>query len=414
MKKNKIFTASLASIAVLGASFLSSQHFVVKADTVEATNVNDANHSNQEKEDLINALDKLRSETIKKIDANDKILDKDRAIQEVDAIMAVAKNEIRNDSFSLDEFVNKLDVLGNPTNSTNQTSPVRASAEVVSSGDKEAMNTADKDEEYNRVNVSPFLNRSELPATSRTEWVLETSDGSTVAMVVDREKVDRTFSNYDDAMKTDGFTFKRTVTDGTVTRHIYTTTAKTIEETEWVDEDGNILFEAKDGLKDENYNSYNDILVKRGYKLIDILDDDRFFDHDSYSKVVRGFLYKKVGNPSETVVNTGTVATNGETNHNHSEVLSADIPAPTPAVPATPNAPERTASTKPTAETPATPSVAPAVAGTSQDNTYQAPAAKSEDKKELPNTGGKDNVAVASLGFLGLLLGALPFVKRKN
>ena len=56
----------------------------------------------------------------------------------------------------------------------------------------------------------------------------------------------------------------------------------------------------------------------------------------------------------------------------------------------------------------------PAVAGTSQDNTYQAPAAKEEDKKELPNTGGKDNAAVASLGFLGLLLGALPFVKRKN
>ena len=66
------------------------------------------------------------------------------------------------------------------------------------------------------------------------------------------------------------------------------------------------------------------------------------------------------------------------------------------------------------ADAPATPAVAPTVAGTSQDNTYQAPAAKSEDKKELPNTGGKDNAAIASLGFLGLLLGALPFVKRKN
>lgn len=52
--------------------------------------------------------------------------------------------------------------------------------------------------------------------------------------------------------------------------------------------------------------------------------------------------------------------------------------------------------------------------GTNKDNTYQAPAAKAEDKKELPNTGGKDNVAVASLGFLGLFLGAIPFVKRKN
>ncbi len=85
----------------------------------------------------------------------------------------------------------------------------------------------------------------------------------------------------------------------------------------------------------------------------------------------------------------------------------------TPAAPSTP-APGTDAPSAPTAETPATPAVAPTVAGTSQDNTYQAPAAKAEDKQELPNTGGKDNAAVASLGFLGLLLGALPFVKRKN
>ena len=86
--------------------------------------------------------------------------------------------------------------------------------------------------------------------------------------------------------------------------------------------------------------------------------------------------------------------------------------APTPATPAA-EAPTPAPAT-PTAETPSTPAVAPTVAGTSKDNTYQAPAAKAEDKKELPNTGGKDNVAIASLGFLGLLLGALPFVKRKN
>ena len=86
--------------------------------------------------------------------------------------------------------------------------------------------------------------------------------------------------------------------------------------------------------------------------------------------------------------------------------------APTPATPAA-EAPTPAPAT-PTAETPSTPAVAPTVAGTNKDNTYQAPAAKAEDKKELPNTGGKDNVAIASLGFLGLLLGALPFVKRKN
>ena len=83
-------------------------------------------------------------------------------------------------------------------------------------------------------------------------------------------------------------------------------------------------------------------------------------------------------------------------------------------VPKTPSASGIDASATPTAETPSTPAVAPTVAGTNKDNTYQAPAAKAEDKKELPNTGGKDNAAVASLGFLGLLLGALPFVKRKN
>ena len=92
---------------------------------------------------------------------------------------------------------------------------------------------------------------------------------------------------------------------------------------------------------------------------------------------------------------------------------SATPSTPANETPATP-APGTDTPAAPTAETPATPTVAPAVAGTSQDNTYQAPAAKSEDKKELPNTGGKDNAAIASLGFLGLLLGALPFVKRKN
>ena len=89
----------------------------------------------------------------------------------------------------------------------------------------------------------------------------------------------------------------------------------------------------------------------------------------------------------------------------------APAPAPTPGTPAPAETPAATPAA-PAAEAPAT--AAPAVAGTSQDNTYQAPAAKADDKKELPNTGGKDNVAIASLGFLGLLLGALPFAKRKN
>ena len=41
-------------------------------------------------------------------------------------------------------------------------------------------------------------------------------------------------------------------------------------------------------------------------------------------------------------------------------------------------------------------------------------AAKAEGMKELPKTGATENAALASVGFLGLVLGALPFVKRKN
>ena len=103
----------------------------------------------------------------------------------------------------------------------------------------------------------------------------------------------------------------------------------------------------------------------------------------------------------------------GEPRQGNRPTSSATTPStPASETPATPAAPAP--GTDAPAATPATPAVAPTVAGTSQDNTYQAPAAKAEDKQELPNTGGKDNAAVASLGFLGLLLGALPFVKRKN
>ena len=105
------------------------------------------------------------------------------------------------------------------------------------------------------------------------------------------------------------------------------------------------------------------------------------------------------------------VGTPGNPPRENSDTTAVNEPA---LVPKTPSAPGTDASATPTADTPSTPAVAPTVAGTNKDNTYQAPAAKAEDKKELPNTGGKDNVAIASLGFLGLLLGALPFVKRKN
>ena len=49
--------------------------------------------------------------------------------------------------------------------------------------------------------------------------------------------------------------------------------------------------------------------------------------------------------------------------------------------------------------------------GTKQDRTYKAPAAT--DEQLLPNTGSQATSAVGSLGFIGLLLGLLPFAKRR-
>ena len=42
------------------------------------------------------------------------------------------------------------------------------------------------------------------------------------------------------------------------------------------------------------------------------------------------------------------------------------------------------------------------------------PAAKEDGLKVLPKTGTTENAALESVGFLGLVLGALPFAKRKN
>ena len=147
----------------------------------------------------------------------------------------------------------------------------------------------------------------------------------------------------------------------------------------------------------------------KGYKFVRTVKDGNVTKH----------YYQKLNTPATS----GTPAvTPGNPPRENSNATAVNEPALVPTTPAapgtdassTPTTPRTDAPAMPTAETPTTPAVTPTVAGTSQDNTYQAPAAKADDKKELPNTGGKDNVAIASLGFLGLLLGALPFVKRKN
>ena len=181
----------------------------------------------------------------------------------------------------------------------------------------------------------------------------------------DKGKLDKDYLGSHTHILEDGYTYVRTEKNGSLTRHIYSASPTIAKKTMWVDGDSDVILFEEKGFNEKNYVGHHDELLNKGYEF---LGADWY---DIEGETVTGFVYKKVRDATPAPV------------------------APAPVAPA-----------------PATP--APAVAGTSQDNTYQAPAAKAEDKKELPNTGGKDNVAVASLGFLGLLLGALPFVKRKN
>lgn len=191
----------------------------------------------------------------------------------------------------------------------------------------------------------------------------------------DKGKLDKDYLGSHTHILEDGYTYVRTEKNGSLTRHIYSASPTIAKKTMWVDGDSDVILFEEKGFNEKNYVGHHDELLNKGYEF---LGADWY---DIEGETVTGFVYKKVRDATPAPV----------------------APAPVAPAPATP---------APVAPVPATP--APAVAGTSQDNTYQAPAAKAEDKKELPNTGGKDNVAVASLGFLGLLLGALPFVKRKN
>ena len=201
----------------------------------------------------------------------------------------------------------------------------------------------------------------------------------------DKGKLDKDYLGSHTHILEDGYTYVRTEKNGSLTRHIYSASPTIAKKTMWVDGDSDVILFEEKGFNEKNYVGHHDELLNKGYEF---LGADWY---DIEGETVTGFVYKKVRDATPAPVAPAPVAP--------APVAPAPV-APAPATPA------------PVAPAPATP--APAVAGTSQDNTYQAPAAKAEDKKELPNTGGKDNVAVASLGFLGLLLGALPFVKRKN
>ena len=429
MNKKKLFSASLASVAVLGASFLAAQTSVVKADDKVD---NSTTPSTLKISDIVNTgtpaaakpapaakpADKpvnepaLAGVTVLKPVAKPKeiaaleakpavspaelaaraefLANFDKALNTSVAELEKAKPATPEEAKQKAEIIAKLKEVA----AANRAEIVEAFANGAKAADAEkfiagpvkAVLSADKgltSDDLKKLKEADIAaedealnNQAKKEAKSnayngpRTEWVTEA--GVLVEPVADLDRNNPLY-NYDKQLEEEGFKFVETKTENGVTRHYYET--KIAKKTLWVDEEGKTLF-AADGFQDENFQGNHEKLDKEGYDFVTVEE----FDDEGETVVY--FVYKK------------------GTSRKGDSLVQPELPAYKPATPA---------------EKPTTPSVA----GTNKDNTYKAPAAKEEAKKEeakkaLPNTGTKENAALASVGFLGLVLGALPFAKRKN
>ena len=424
MNKKKLFSASLASVAVLGASFLAAQTSVVKADDKVD---NSTTPSTLKISDIVNsgtpAADKPVAKPAPAAKPADKPVNepalagvtvlkpvaKPKELAALEAKPAVSPAELAARAEFLANFDKALNTSVAELEKTKTTTPEEAKAETIAKlKEVAAANraeiveafangaTAADAEKFIAAPVKAVLsankgltlddlkklkeadiaaedealnNQAKKEAKSnayngpRTEWV--TDAGVLVEPVADLDRNDPLY-NYDKQLEEEGFKFVKTETKDGVTRHYYET--KIAKKTLWVDEEGKTLF-AADGFQDENFQGNHEKLDKEGYDFVTVEE----FDDEGESVVY--FVYKK------------------GTSRKGDSLVQPELPEYKPAT--------------------------PSVAGTNKDNTYKAPAAKEEAKKEeakkaLPNTGTKENAALASVGFLGLVLGALPFAKRKN
>ncbi len=522
MDKKKLFTASLASVAVLGAGFLASHPSVVKAEEAAST----AASEKLTKEDIANYFTELEKQAEEAINSNKEITDKEAAILEAKA--AIGKEEFLKalesdkdgEKLSLEEAEKILEeaneiaarvqpksdkepekpqtvpgatpapgaeLVRNEKGEVTEVKPIDGRSEIDADAqdkinkqlDKENTDVTDAEERLaaaKQDEKEAENNREEAKAAveSAKENVKAAQDELAAAKEA-KAKYEKELASYADA-------------DGEQADQYREAARADIEKAEAAIKEAEATLkqaekeaeEAKAALEqaDEDYYSYvadreaEEVRVLRRQIAKDKADGKDttaleeeldialngvkpavnevkpyegpvtgFFDETGEKPIaegelgthaprdIPGYTYTGISYTKDGILRhtyktgfNGVPADNSNPGHQgDGGSRQGDRPTPgsttpsTPAneTPATP-APGTDTPAAPTAETPATPAVAPAVAGTSEDNTYQAPAAKSEDKKELPNTGGKDNAAIASLGFLGLLLGALPFVKRKN
>ena len=440
MDKKKLLTASLASVAVLGAGFLASHPSVVKAEEAASTAVT--------KEDVAEYFTDLEKKAEKAINENAKITDKEAAILEAKA--AIGKEDLLK---AIDEKqITPEDVLKDLAEASKTESD---EAEAGKYGENYAP------QEVKDANPAPGaeLVRNESGEVTEVKPLnggIDADAQDKINKRLDEEKTDvkdaeerLAAANHDEKeAESNREEAKAAVESAKENVKAAQEELAAAKDPKSKEEAEKTLKQAEQDLKDaeealdqadEDYYSYvadreaEEVrLATRNIAKLKAEGKDTTEAEKELDLVLNGVeplvqpelpLYveseqPKLPNdggpyPGDRYIINRPAGTPAATPAGTPAATPAGTPATTPAeAPAT--TPAGTPATTP-AEAPATtPAVAPTVAVTNKDNTYQAPAAKAEDKKELPNTGGKDNAAVASLGFLGLLLGALPFVKRKN
>ena len=388
MDKKKLLTASLASVAVLGAGFLASHPSVVKAEEATSTAVT--------KEDVANYFTDLEKQAEEAINKNDKIKDKEVAILEAKA--AIGKEDLLK---AIDE---------------KQITPEEVLKDLA-----EASKTESDEADPGKYgeNYAPVEVKDAKPAPGAELVRNESGEVTEVKPLnggIDADAQDKINKRLDEentdvkdaeerlaAAKHDEKEAESNREEAKVAVEAAKENVKAAQEELAAAKDPKSKEEAEKTLKQAEQD------LKDAEEALDQADEDYYsYVADREAEEVR-VLRRQIA--KDKADGKGTTALEEEQpklqNYGSPNVKPTQTPASTPA--------ELPASTPAESPAPASAETAtPAVAGTSQDNTYQAPAAKAEDKKELPNTGGKDNAAIASLGFLGLLLGAFPFVKRKN
>lgn len=416
MDKKKLLTASLASVAVLGAGFLASHPSVVKAEEATSTAVT--------KEDVADYFTDLEKQAEEAINKNDKITDKEAAILAAkaaigkdDLLKAIDDKEITPEEVLKDLAKSSETESNAPTSAPGAELVRNESGEVTEVKPLNGGISADVQDKINKSldeEKTDVKDAEERLAAAKHDEKEAESNREEAKTAVEAAKENVKAAQEELAAATDSKSKEEA--------------EKTLKQAE------QDLKDAEEALDqaDEDYYSYvadreaEEVRVLRRQIAKDKADGKDTTALEEELDIALNGVKPAVNevNPYEGSVTgfNGVPADNSNPGHQGdgeprqgNRPTSGSTTPSTPAneTPATPASGTDTPAT-PTAEAPATPAVAPAVAGTSQDNTYQAPAAKAEDKKELPNTGGKDNAAIASLGFLGLLLGALPFVKRKN